>query len=209
MKTFKVVLIGDTKAGKTALMKSLTSQEQPLITKETIGAQFFPIKLKVDAEEIKLQCWDTGCQQRFLSTLPIFINNSDVYIIAIDLSSHSDPATQVKYWTNFVKQKTQVPNPIFMLVGTKSDLDTDNQNAKVLTQHAQKNNIPCIITSAKKNTNINQVRTITGKLCLQPPAEKLVTEKTLLLRAPGASASINGDNPSDEKRSTRKWFFCC
>lgn len=63
---YKIVLIGDTDAGKTSLLLRF-ADEIFSTTPCTVGVDFKIKTLKVDEKVIKIQVWDTAGQERFRS----------------------------------------------------------------------------------------------------------------------------------------------
>jgi small GTP-binding protein len=206
----KVSLLGDTKAGKTALVNKVTAASNPLNTSETIGGQFNIIKRTINDQTIPLQCWDIGCAKQYLSTARMFSNNSNAYIIAIDLTR--DAITQATKWIEFVNpDKTENSHPIIILVGTKHDLvGTNDKQVQALSDFAKNNHKVCIITSAKDNENIDLLFTKTAQLCLDA-LPNIATERTNLTRGyRDTNRNINNsDSNTNDKTLFQKLFSCC
>ena len=56
---FKLIIIGDTGVGKSALMKRVMDNEFKTEHQVTIGVEFGSFGLKINNQVIKLQIWDT------------------------------------------------------------------------------------------------------------------------------------------------------
>ena len=70
---FKLIIIGDTGVGKSALMKRVMDNEFKIEHQVTIGVEFGSFGLKINNQVIKLQIWDTvsislGVGLYFIST---------------------------------------------------------------------------------------------------------------------------------------------
>ena len=96
MQKNKVVLLGDSGAGKTNFAIRLTSNKFVSSSAITVGAQFHlhtitydqGIEGKADGnKKIKLEIWDTAGQERFRSLLPIYIRHAYIIVIVIDVSA--------------------------------------------------------------------------------------------------------------------------
>jgi len=61
----KVVLLGDSGVGKTAMMNRFVLNSFANKYKATLGADFLPKEITVDDRYIKMQIWDTAGQERF------------------------------------------------------------------------------------------------------------------------------------------------
>ena len=62
---FKVVLIGDSRVGKSNLLSRLTKNEFSLESKSTIGVEFATKTLQVEGKAVEAQIWDTTDQERY------------------------------------------------------------------------------------------------------------------------------------------------
>ncbi len=61
-----MILIGDSAAGKSSLLRAFTDGTFAEVSDPTVGVDFFARLLKVaDGTNIKLQLWDTAGQERF------------------------------------------------------------------------------------------------------------------------------------------------
>ena len=66
MNTVRVVLIGDTGAGKSSIVTRFTSGDFYEFQEPTIGAAFQVKSLTVNSRDVKIEIWDTAGQERFL-----------------------------------------------------------------------------------------------------------------------------------------------
>ncbi|CAA7397441.1 unnamed protein product [Spirodela intermedia] len=62
---FKVVLIGDSRVGKSNLLSRFTKNEFSAESKSTIGVEFATPSIHVESKVIKAQIWDTAGQERY------------------------------------------------------------------------------------------------------------------------------------------------
>ena len=104
MQNNKVVLLGDSGAGKTNFAIRLTSNKFVSSSAITVGAQFHLHTITYDKKrnkdkciegkeeciednkKIKLEIWDTAGQERFRSLLPIYTRHAYIIVIVIDVS---------------------------------------------------------------------------------------------------------------------------
>ncbi|CAR99392.1 Protein CBG25881 [Caenorhabditis briggsae] len=86
IKTVKVVVVGESGAGKTALLTSFLENHFETDPLTTIGIDF---KHKIvqlnDGQSIRLQLWDTAGQERFRQLTPAYIRSSKVALLVLDL----------------------------------------------------------------------------------------------------------------------------
>ncbi|KAJ8765688.1 hypothetical protein K2173_014810 [Erythroxylum novogranatense] len=65
---FKVVLIGDSAAGKSQILATFARNELSLDSKATIGVEFQTRTMVIQHKSVKAQIWDTAGQQRYFSS---------------------------------------------------------------------------------------------------------------------------------------------
>ena len=136
MKNLKIVIIGDSGVGKTAIRNQFIHNRFFSRSKQTIGADFQTIALDVTAdttdttERVTLQIWDTAGQERFHSSLGhAFFRGCDVCVLVFDLTNAESLANTAKWQRMFVTLGN-IENPSsfpFYLVGNKSDIHLDKR----------------------------------------------------------------------------------
>jgi small GTP-binding protein len=114
MQKNKVVLLGDSGAGKTNFATRLTTNKFMPSTSITIGAQFhlhtitynhnnhnkdtcIGGDIEGNNKKLKLEIWDTAGQERFRSLLPIYIRHSYIIVIVIDVSNDGNNTEDTFY----------------------------------------------------------------------------------------------------------------
>ncbi|CAG2234786.1 RAB43 [Mytilus edulis] len=134
---FKIVLIGDAGVGKTCVVQRFKSGTYVEKHGSTIGVDFTMKTLKVDGKLVKLQIWDTAGQERFRTITQSYYRSANGKM-------------SKRYAGGSIVQ---------CLIGNKRDLEhlreVNTSEAKNFAQ--QHNMIDVIETSAKENTNVEQV----------------------------------------------------
>ena len=153
----KVILVGDSGAGKTSVLGRFTDDCFTESFLSTIGVDF---KIKTvalgDNKVMKLQVWDTSGQERFRSITQSYYRGAHAAIVVYDISS-LDSFQAVPGWLEGVT-KFCSESVLVMLLGNKSDLDSKRQ---VLIADAQQMaegyEIPLFFeVSAKSGMNVEQ-----------------------------------------------------
>lgn len=131
--TFKIVFIGDSGAGKTAINYRFMERKFEENTAPTIGAiyncrSFQLTKIK---RSIKLQFWDTAGQERFRSIVPMYYRGAAAIILVFDITNRDSYLSIVNYW---IKQIEDVVRFKVYLIGNKKDLSANRQ---VSTEEAE------------------------------------------------------------------------
>jgi len=157
----KVIVLGDSGVGKTALMTQFVVKKFSYTYKTTIGADFMAKELNVDDRLAVLQIWDTAGQDRFRSLGTSFYRGADACILVYDVNI-AKSWEHVENWRNEFIMEVGIPDPHnfpFVVVGNKMDLRTEMvvSDAEVQQWCEAHGNIPLYLTSAKDGTNVDQV----------------------------------------------------
>ena len=82
---FKVLLIGNTKVGKSCLTMKLNKNNFEEVYNPTIGFEFYSFSIKTKEKAIKLQIWDTCGQEIYQSIITSFFPNSSLAFIVFSI----------------------------------------------------------------------------------------------------------------------------
>ncbi|KAG9272101.1 ras-related protein Rab-21-like [Astyanax mexicanus] len=154
--SFKVVLLGEGRVGKTSVI--LRYCENKFYDKHisTLQASFFNKKLNIAGNRVNLSIWDTAGQERFHALGPIYYRESNGAVLLYDITD-PDSFQKVKLW---VKELRRIlGNEVCLcIVGNKTDLDKDrNVSAEEAERYAEAVGAQHHQTSAKLNTGIDQL----------------------------------------------------
>jgi small GTP-binding protein len=118
--SYKIILAGDSGVGKTTLVYRYIKGKFRDDFKQTIGVDFYvKNNLKIDGNDIKLQIWDLGGEEKFRSFLRGYIKKSDGVLFLFDLNNINS-LNQIGEWMGIMREvNTETP---ILLVGAKSDL---------------------------------------------------------------------------------------
>ena len=196
-KCFKIILVGDSYAGKTLLLSALTNN--PINNSTylgTIGVDFGSVIVNYEDKKIKLQIWDTAGQERFQSIIQSYYKTTNAIILVYDITNMNSFIHIPKWMDDAIKYS---PNdaPI-LIVGNKIDLKIYRKvSYEEGLDLATKNNVSFIEISSKENTNINELTNILCEKLL-----KITTEMTKLEDI----IKINNGNDTNFKNLKKK---CC
>mmetsp|Transcript_58446 Transcript_58446/g.132090 ORF Transcript_58446/g.132090 Transcript_58446/m.132090 type:complete len:219 (+) Transcript_58446:42-698(+) len=118
----KIVFIGDSSVGKSALVYRFIHNKLLTESKATVGIAFFKQNL-VDAEtgeEYQMQIWDTAGQEKFQSVSTHHYRAADGALLVFDISNEHS-FNNLDKWLAELRENTD-PNVVVALVGTKCDL---------------------------------------------------------------------------------------
>ena len=174
----KCVFVGEPSVGKSSIIHLVHHEEQNKNVEPTIGIGFantqinleeYPIsnpsklphfykeKSEVNSERnqlVSLYIWDTAGSLRFFNIVKSYLRDVDICFLVFDLTRRST-------FDDVVRWKEEVDNssePIYILVGTKSDLKNPEVSISEIRNLAQNWNIKYYILSAVQFDSYTSVR---------------------------------------------------
>lgn len=117
---YKIVVLGDSNAGKTTFVHYLNSSEQSS-KGSTIGVDFNVYTKKIcDDLTIKSQIWDTAGQEQFRAITKSYFRNVTGALIFFDVSDNNS-ISNTKQWLNDLIEN-DVHKDCIMFIANKCDL---------------------------------------------------------------------------------------
>lgn len=153
----KILLLGESSVGKTCILGKYKDKFFNMSTTNTVGVEFKRKQITYNNESVKLTIWDTAGTERFRTITKNFYKGANGIVLVYDVSNQSS-FDKISYWFNEIKENAKDSIP-FILVGNKSDLDSESRVIKYYLGKAlaDKYNILFFETSASKNININEM----------------------------------------------------
>ena len=157
--TKKVVIIGDTGVGKTAIMNRFLFDKFDPESMPTLGAQSKPRIVDVPGEgQIKLTLWDTAGQEKFKSLTRMYFQDAEAALIVYD-TTFRESFDSAKNWINDLKANANIPDILIAVVGNKCDMAEDMkvsiEDARRLGEDAKAEIVK--ETSAKDNNGVQDL----------------------------------------------------
>ena len=90
IQTVNILLIGDSRVGKTSIIRQYSGKPFSNELWATLGLDFFQIKVRPQSnpnELLRVKVWDTAGQERYKSITMTFYKQSDGIMICFDLTS--------------------------------------------------------------------------------------------------------------------------
>ena len=104
----KVVLIGETRVGKTSIINRYIANTFSSIFTPSLSVSY--IKKVVDFEEynfsIKFEIFDTAGQEKYRALAKVFYKNAEICILVYDVSNKKSFEELKNYWIKEVKANT-------------------------------------------------------------------------------------------------------
>ncbi|EAX84362.1 small GTP-binding protein, putative [Trichomonas vaginalis G3] len=120
--TAKVVLVGDSRVGKTSILHRITTGDSNFRSiKPTISGNSERIPIEVDGKKVTLDIWDTAGTEAYQSLAPMFARNAQVCLCVFDLNDQAS-FDSIPGWIQMMEASEDIP--YYYIIGNKSDLET-------------------------------------------------------------------------------------
>ena len=152
----KLVLIGDSGAGKSCLLTRFADDEFTDSYVTTIGVDFRFKTISVDNAVVKLQIWDTAGQERFRTITSAYYRGADGIVLVYDICDR-ESLDHVSDWLREVNMYVN-ESTCKILVGNKCD-DAANRQVRNSTSHttictSNFGNISCIFYPKRQSCEL-------------------------------------------------------
>ena len=155
-KKCKILLIGDSKVGKTYLISryAIGVFNEDYIS--TIGFDSRQKEEIINNEKVLVRIFDTAGQERFKSITANYLRNAEGVILVYDLTS-TESFENLKFWIESIKNNLGNDEPIpIIIIGNKIDLEDAREiNKSVAEKFAKDNNYKYFETSAKTGEGVD------------------------------------------------------
>ena len=141
---YKVILIGNNGAGKTSLLKKLTTGDFNYTNVSTLGIDNGSIELKLELvnngkkekKNFTIRLYDTAGQERYKTITRSYYKGSDGILLVYDVTDRLS-FDSIQNWIDSVKEDNK--DHTIILIGNKSDLiEIDEQHLRVATEEEAK-----------------------------------------------------------------------
>jgi small GTP-binding protein len=157
-KIVNIITLGEMGVGKTSIINRINEDKFDERIKPTIKIDIITIKKPYKNMTMILKFHDTIGQESFMNVLPIqYIRDSHIILLVFD---SIETLNVLRHrWFGFYKEHTNTENPIFILIGNKSDT-FGNERDEIVRQgdeFSQEINAHFITCSAKSKDNIDNL----------------------------------------------------
>jgi Rab family protein len=158
---YKIIIIGDTSVGKTALLSKYLKGIFPTSPLSTVATEFATKIIQIkEGGYIKAQIWDTAREEKYKSITYHHYKKSVGGLIVYDITKRST-FENVKNWYNDLIYKAE-KGCIIALIGNKLDLVEKNGKKREVSKeeaqsYAEDNHMLFYETSAYNGNNINDI----------------------------------------------------
>lgn len=188
----KLVVIGDTGVGKSAMLLRFSTGlfEQKLPA--TIGVDFHTKKMRVNNQTVKLTIWDTAGQERFRALTSSYYRNCNGIVLVYDVSS-KESFDHLHEWMNEIDTHTLRQRVCILLVGNKTDLQDRQISVEEARAYAQTQAMMYAETSAKTDEGIwPAFLSLVTRILESLPRDSIPVTKPTVSATTSATSSANG-----------------
>ncbi|XP_078126232.1 rho-related GTP-binding protein RhoN [Sander vitreus] len=127
----KIVVVGDTQCGKTALLHVFAKDCYPESYVPTVFENY-TASFEIDKHRIELNMWDTSGSSYYDNVRPLAYPDSDAVLVCFDISRPETLDSVIKKWQGETQEFC--PNAKVVLVGCKLDMRTDVSTLRELSK---------------------------------------------------------------------------
>ena len=158
-KTLNVITLGDSFVGKTSIIQRIKDDKFNETVQATIYLDHFCIERKYEKKNliINLLFKDTAGQEKYQKEPIQYIRDSHIVLLVFcDIKTLN---TIRDRWYHFYKEKANIENSRFILIGNKSDIFGNNREEIIRQgqEFADEINAHFITCSAKSSDNMDNV----------------------------------------------------
>jgi small GTP-binding protein len=101
-KKIKVILLGESKVGKTCLINCFLNKEFNENTLFTLDYSFVNKIINIENKNYEIHLWDTAGQERYRSISKIYIKGADIVIFVYDITDKKS-FSELSFWVKYVE----------------------------------------------------------------------------------------------------------
>ena len=137
----KVVILGDSRVGKTSILARQMLGYQPPTQNPTIGCHYSEIRVTVDNTPVVLHVWDTAGQEMYRALVPVYLRGAQAALLVYDVTDR-ESFKSLGHWRDILLDVCPT-NTAVCVVGNKIDLSEeavvdDDQAKQFASQYGSK-----------------------------------------------------------------------
>ncbi len=154
---FNVMIIGDEKVGKTAILERYLKKTFTSERKQTIGIEHYDKVIEHENKEFLFKVWDTAGQEKFRVMSRSYYQKAHGMILACAINN-LDSFKNIRVWLNAMRNSVREDSKIqLVIIGNKCDLEDERQvSESELKEKADELGIEYFLTSAKDGQGIDE-----------------------------------------------------
>lgn len=120
MKKTKVILVGESKVGKTSIVSQYVENSFSDEYIVTITGDKLTKEVEINNKKFNLEIWDTAGNEKFRAVNKIFMKNSKIAILVYDITDKKS-FEELEYWYDQIINTNDKDNIVLGVAGNKSD----------------------------------------------------------------------------------------
>ena len=154
--TFKILMLGESKVGKTTFTQRFCEKKFNPNNLSTVGIEIYKKNLIRDNKSIYLEIFDTAGQDKFRSIVKNQISGADGFLLLYDISNKKS----FDLISNWIEEIIKIVDPKdigLIIVGNKSDLKEEREVTEEMRKDLEeKQGIKFMEASALENYNVTE-----------------------------------------------------
>ena len=219
-RSIKVILIGDSKVGKTNILSRLVNNEFNDKHIPSLSLEYYNHSIKINNYIIRMQIWDTAGQEKTNSLISNYYRSAEVAIFVYSINDIKSYNSIQEWYKELINENNDDNNNVKkVLLGNKLDLENGRQVDKNIADTFAKENgfevfaeITCKNDDQQKLYNISNIFDAIGKLFYDEFTQSRDTVMTMSSFHYIASNSILESKRNTEveiKQPEKKDGGCC
>ncbi|OHT15806.1 Ras-related protein Rab-18A [Tritrichomonas foetus] len=148
----KIVLLGESGVGKTALLSRYVVDTFTPDVPQTVAASFQSKQICLDGQKIDLAIWDTAGQEVYRTLTPMYYRDAQMALIVYSV----DDETSFKSLSEWVSQvKEMSPDVVISICGNKTDLPNRTVKFDEAMSLAESLNVSYVEASAMNGNGVD------------------------------------------------------
>lgn len=219
-RSIKVILIGDSKVGKTNILNRLVNNEFNAKHIPSLSLEYYNHSIKINNYNIRMQIWDTAGQEKTNSLISNYYRSAEVAIFVYSINDIKSYNSIQEWYKELINEGNEENSNVKkVLLGNKLDLENDRQVDKNIADTFAKENgfevfaeITCKNDDQQKLYNIGNIFDAIGKLFYDEFSQSRDTVMTMSSFHYIASNSIlesKRNTETESKQPEKKDGGCC
>jgi small GTP-binding protein len=151
----RVITLGDSGVGKTALIHRMKTGEFLADTSPTIGAGVTAVDVDVEGTKYPLQLWDTAGQELYRNIIPIYFKGAVFAMVCFSVGDHRSFAN-LDSWLEEIDRHSD-PEIGLVIVGTKYDVADKVVSDDAAKRYADDHRLPVLFTSSVSGQGVPEL----------------------------------------------------
>ena len=218
-RSIKVILIGDSKVGKTNILNRLVNNEFNAKHIPSLSLEYYNHSIKINNYVIRMQIWDTAGQEKTNSIISNYYRSADVAIFVYSINNIKSYNSIQEWFKELINENANEDNNNVkkVLLGNKLDLEKDRQVDNKMADTFAKDNgfeifaeITCKDDEQQKIYNISNIFDAIGKLFYDEFTQSRDTYNMSSFHYIASNSILESRrNTENEKNQSEKKSGCC